>query len=375
MPPCPPIGETLDLFESLLRLAVENDASDIHLKSCKPAYLRLRGSLEPVEMDPIPPEQIQQFIEHTVPAEFYDRWKEKRQIDYSYCTDGGEGSRFRVNAFLQRGAPTMVFRHVKDHPPTLEELKHQPETLKELSALANGIILLCGPTGSGKSSTMAAMLQHINANYDKHIVTLEDPIEFNYTDDRSIINQREIGLDAPSFHEGLRAVLRQDPDVILIGEMRDAETFETALHAAETGHLVFGTLHASNAQQAVQRLFEFFPGDMQHNMCRQIATTLRATITQKLVPAADGDFRVPCCEVFVVDALAASLISQGTFEKIPAALEAGAENGSRTFNADLLRLIQTEIITAETGLKHSPNPKALEMNLNGIFLSTGGIVN
>ncbi|MGF1483474.1 MAG: type IV pilus twitching motility protein PilT [Opitutales bacterium] len=375
MPACPPIGETLDLFESLLRLAVENDASDVHIKTGKPAFLRLRGHLESVDMTPLPPEQILQFIEHTVPAEFYDRWKDTHQIDYSYQTEKGEGQRFRVNAFIQRGTPSMVFRYVKDMPPTFEELHHESGILEDLCDMANGIILLCGPTGSGKSSTMAAMLEHINRTLDKHIVTLEDPIEFNFTDNRSIINQREIGLDAPSFHEGLRAVLRQDPDIILVGEMRDAETFETALHAAETGHLVFGTLHAASAQQAVQRLFEFFPGDMQHNMCRQIATTLRATITQKLLPASHGDYRVPCCEVFVVDALAASLIAEAAFEKIPSALEAGAENGSRTFNQDLLRLIQNETITPEIGLKHSPNPKALEMNLNGIFLSSGGIVN
>lgn len=367
------MSENTELFNSLLQLAVENGASDIHIKSNKPAFLRLHGKLEAVDMDPLEAQQIKDFIETTVPEQFYEDWEKNLQIDYCYDLGSLGLGRFRINGFYQRGQPSMVFRHVKDSPPSFEDLNHDPEVFTRLAGRRDGIILVCGPTGSGKSSTLAAMLQHINEKYDKHIVTLEDPIEFNYTDIRSIFNQREIRIDSPSFAHGLKAVLRQDPDIILIGEMRDAETFETALHAAETGHLVFSTLHAGNAQQAVQRLFEFFPVDQQHSMRRQIAGALCATITQKLVPGMDGG-RVPAVEIFVMDKLAESVIEEGAFEKIPSVIENGEDNGCKTFNKDLYRLIKAGLISKADGLANSPNPKALEMNLKGIFLSTGGLV-
>lgn len=367
------MSEITDHFNELLALAVENGASDIHLKSDKPAFLRLHGHLEAVDMDPLTPEQIRNFIEETVPQQFMDNWMKDGQIDYSYNLEEAGLGRFRVNGFYQRGTPSMVFRHINDHPPTLEELNHEPETFRELCEAKDGIVLICGPTGSGKSSTLAAMLDYINHTVDKHVVTLEDPIEYTYTDDKSIINQREVGLDTPSFEDGLRAVLRQDPDIILIGEMRDRHTFETAIHASETGHLVFGTLHASSAQQAVQRLFEFFPHEMQTSMRRQIANVLRATITQKLLPAMDGG-RVPACEIFVVDTLGRNVIEEGEYTKIPSVIESSEESGCKTFNKDLYRLTKAGIIAKDDALKFSPNAKALEMNLKGIFLSSGGIV-
>jgi twitching motility protein PilT len=362
----------LETIHGLLLLAVENGASDIHIKSNKPAYLRLSGHLESVEMEPVPPADIIDFIEQSIPEEFKPSWKENRQIDYSYRVEGI--GRFRVNGFLQRGFPGIVMRHVSDDPPTFEKLNIDGEVLKGLCAGKDGIVLLCGATGSGKSSTLAAMINYINRNYDKHIVTLEDPIEFTYTDFKSIINQREIGIDCPSFARGMRAVLRQDPDVIMVGEMRDSETFETALQAAETGHLVFGTLHASSAQQAIQRLFEFFPEHRRGALQRQIASALRATITQKLVPALEGGGRFPVSESFIVDALARKTITEGVFEKIEAVIEANEDNGSKTFNQDLYRLVKAGKVSRQDALKFSPNPRQLEMNLKGIFLSSGGIV-
>jgi len=362
----------LETFHGLLTLAVENGASDIHIKSDKPAFLRLSGRLESVEMDPVPPEAVREFIEQTVPEEFYEDWTKRRQIDYSYRVEGV--GRFRVNGFLQRGLPSVVLRHVSDHPPTFEGLNIDGNSLSELCKAKDGIVLLCGPTGSGKSSTLAAMLNYINHNFDKHVVTLEDPIEFTYTDVKSIINQREIGIDCKSFADGMRAVLRQDPDVILVGEMRDRDTFETALQASETGHLVFGTLHAANAQQAVQRLFEFFPEERKKGMQRQIAGALRATITQRLLPALEGGGRLPVTESFILDSLGRKTIMEGKFEKIEAIIEAGEDNGCKTFNQDLYRLVKAGRITREDALNNSPNPRQLEMNLKGIFLSAGGIV-
>ncbi|TVP80407.1 MAG: PilT/PilU family type 4a pilus ATPase [Puniceicoccaceae bacterium] len=363
----------LEIIHGLLHLAVENGASDIHIKSKKPAFLRLSGHLESVEMDPISPEEIREFIEQSVPDQFFEDWARNRQVDYSYRVEGI--GRFRVNGFLQRGLPSVVMRHVSDHPPSFEELNIDGQILSKLCREKDGIVLLCGATGSGKSSTLAAMVSHINQKYDKHIVTLEDPIEFTYTDIKSIINQREIGIDCASFADGMRAVLRQDPDVILVGEMRDRVTFETALQASETGHLVFGTLHASNAQQAVQRLFDFFPEERRIALQRQIASALRATITQKLLPALEGGGRYPVSETFILDSLGRKTIMDGQFEKLEAVIEASEDNGSKTFNQDLFRLVKAGKVTKESAIASSPNPRQLEMNLKGIFLSSGGIVN
>lgn len=265
-------------------------------------------------------------------------------------------------------------RHVSDNPPSFEDLNLDGETLSTLCKHRDGMVILCGATGSGKSSTLAAMINHINRYYDKHVVTLEDPIEFTYTDIKSIINQREIGIDCPSFADGMKSALRQDPDVILVGEMRDKLTFEAALQAAETGHLVFGTLHASNAQQAIQRLFEFFPSERLVALRRQVAAALRATITQKLLPALEGGGRYPVSETFIVDALGRKTIIDGDFQKIEAVLEASEGIGSKTFNQDLFHLVKAGKITKEDALNSSPNPRQLEMNLKGIFLSSGGIV-
>jgi len=362
----------LETIHGLLNLAIENGASDIHIKSGKPAFLRLSGRLESVEMDPIRSEEVQEFIEQSVPEQFFEDWQNNRQVDYSYRVENI--GRFRVNGFLQRGLPSVVMRHVSDHPPTFDDLNIDGDTLSNLCKEKDGIVVLCGATGSGKSSTLAAMINHINRTYDKHIVTLEDPIEFTYTDIKSLINQREIGIDCPDFASGMKAVLRQDPNVILVGEMRDKNTFETALQAAETGHLVFATLHASNAQQAIQRLFEFFPEERKIALQRQIASSLKAIITQKLLPALEGGGRYPVSESFILDSLARKTIMEGDFEKIEAVIEANEDNGSKTFNQDLYRLVKAGLITREDAINNSPNPRQLEMNLKGIFLSSGGIV-
>ena len=366
------MSDTLELFNNLLQLAVDNGASDVHIKTNKPALLRINGQLEPVDMDPLGVNQILAFVEDSCPPQFIERWQTDNQIDYSYrLPDVG---RFRVNAFYQRGTPSMVFRYVKDRPPTFEQLNLDPELFIELCKQMDGIMLVCGATGSGKSSTLAAMLSWINLNMNKHIVTLEDPIEFTYSDMKCSFNQREIGIDTPSFAQGMRSVLRQDPDMILIGEMRDSETFDTALTAAETGHYVFGTLHSSNAQQAIQRLFEYYPPDEHAGLRRMIASTLRATVSQRLIPALEGNGRLPVIEAFIVDSLGRTVLGEGRFEKIPAVIEAGKDVGSRSFNQDLYRLIKAGLISKQIGLASSPNPKALEMNLKGIFLSEGGIV-
>jgi twitching motility protein PilT len=357
-----------EIMNDLLKLAVESGASDIVVKSNKPGYLRLSGRLRPVEMDPILHDQADQWVGEHVPAIFRPNWDRDGQVDFAYAAD--EVGRFRVNAFHQRGTVSIVFRHIKSRPPTFEDLKLEPDILIKLSQAKDGILLVCGATGSGKSSTMAAMMNWINQNLDKHIITIEDPIEYTFSDDKSVFQQREIGIDVPDFDMAIKSVLRQNPDIILIGEMRDKETFETAISAAETGHLVFSTMHAATVAQSLTRLFEFFPPEQLLQARRQIAGTLRGFICQKLIPAMEGGGRFAAHEILVADATVRNLILEGQNDKIQQLLESGSDGMSKSFNKDLYRLIKDGKISKADGLRFSPNPQALEMNLKGIFFKT-----
>jgi twitching motility protein PilT len=357
-----------EIVNDLLKLAVESGASDIVIKSEKPGYLRIGGRLRSVEMDPISCDHAQAFVDEKVPRIFKDRWDKDGQVDFAYAAD--DIGRFRVNAFHQRGLVSIVFRHIKSRPPTFEELKIESETLIKLAQAKDGILLICGATGSGKSSTMAAMLNWINQNMDKHIVTIEDPIEYTFSDDKCLFQQREIGLDVPSFEHAIKSVLRQNPDIILIGEMRDKETFETAISAAETGHLVISTMHAATVAQSLTRLFEFFPPEQIAQARRQIAGSLRGFVCQKLIPALEGGGRFAAHEILIADATVKNLILDGHNDKIQQLLEASSEQGSKSFNKDLYRLIKEGKISKADGLRFSPNAPALEMNLKGIFFKT-----
>jgi twitching motility protein PilT len=357
-----------EIINDLLKLAVDSGASDIVIKSEKPGYLRLGGRLRSVEMDPITCEHAQAFVDEKVPRIFKDKWDKDGQVDFAYAAD--DIGRFRVNAFHQRGLVSIVFRHIKSRPPTFQELNIESETLIKMSQVKDGILLICGATGSGKSSTMAAMLNWVNQNMDKHIVTIEDPIEYTFSDDKSLFQQREIGLDVPSFELAIKSVLRQNPDIILIGEMRDKETFETAISAAETGHLVFSTMHAATVAQSLTRLFEFFPPEQLAQARRQIAGSLRGFICQKLIPALEGGGRYAAHEILIADTTVRNLILEGQNDKIQQLLEAGGDQGSKSFNKDLYRLIKEGKISKADGLRFSPNPPALEMNLKGIFFKT-----
>ena len=354
-----------EIFNDLLKLAVESGASDIVVKSNKPGYVRLSGRLKPVDMDPISSTEVREFVEAHVPRVFRPKWDELGQVDFAYSAENI--GRFRVNAFHQRGTASIVFRHIKSRVPTFEELGLNADPMLNLAKAKDGILLICGATGSGKSSTMAAMLNWVNQNYDKHIVTLEDPIEFTFQDDKSVFQQREIGLDVPNFELAIKSVLRQNPDIILIGEMRDKETFETAISAAETGHLVFSTMHAGTVSQALTRLFEFFPPEQQLQARRQIAGSLRGFICQKLIPTMEGGGRVPANEILAADSVIKNLILEGQFEKIQGLLESGTDSASFSFNRDIYRLVKAGTISKAEALRFAPNPQALEMNLKGIF--------
>jgi twitching motility protein PilT len=360
--------EPLALFNEVLKLAVENNASDIVVKSNKPAAFRLGGRLKTVDMDPLSAEDVLGFIEASVPRHFLALWERDAQVDYAYSAE--DVGRFRVNAFHQRGTVSIVFRHIKSRPPTFDDLKLNAEPLIRLCQSKDGILLVCGATGSGKSSTMAAMLNWINQNLDRHIVSIEDPIEYTFTDDKCIFEQREVGIDVPDFALAIRAVLRQNPDIIFIGEMRDKETFETAISAAETGHLVFSTMHAATVQQALTRLFEFFPPEQIVQARRQVSGAIRGFICQSLIPAMEGGGRYAAFEILVADSTIRNLLLEGQFDKIQQLLDIGDESGSQSFNKDLFRLIKAAKISKADGLRYSPNPPALDMNLKGIRPST-----
>jgi twitching motility protein PilT len=308
-----PLTPHTEIFNELLKLAVDSGASDIVIKTNKPGYVRLAGRLKPVDMDPITGAEAKAFIDEHVPEVFRPRWEDEGQVDFAYAQDAV--GRFRVNGFHQRGTVSIVFRHIKSKVPEFEELGLNGEPLLKLAQAKDGILLVCGATGSGKSSTMAAMLNWINRNLDRHIVTIEDPIEYTFVDDKSVFQQREIGIDVPNFELAIKAVLRQNPDIILIGEMRDRETFETAISAAETGHLVFSTMHAATVQQSLTRLFEFFPPEQLAQARRQIAGSLRGFICQKLMPTIDGQGRVPANEILNADSTIKNLILEGQNEK------------------------------------------------------------
>jgi twitching motility protein PilT len=355
-----------EMLNDLLKLAVESGASDIVVKSNKPGYVRLSGRLKPVEMDPISCPEAQAWVDEHVPKVFKKKWDDDGQVDFAYSAEGV--GRFRVNAFHQRGLVSIVMRHIKSRVPSFEDLGVQSEPMLKLAQAKDGILLICGATGSGKSSTMAAMLNWINHNMDKHIVTIEDPIEYTFQDEKSLFQQREIGLDVPNFEMAIKAVLRQNPDIILIGEMRDRETFETAISAAETGHLVFSTMHAATVAQSLTRLFEFFPPEEQIQARRAISGSLRGFICQKLIPALEGGGRVPSNEILNADTVVKNLILEGQFEKLQGILDGTTDSNSFSFNKDIFRLIKAGKISKAEGLRFSPNPQALEMNLKGIFM-------
>jgi pilus retraction protein PilT len=366
----PALTTHTEIINDLLKLAVDSGVSDVIIKSNKPGYVRLAGKLKPVEMDPITCPEAQAWVDEHVPAVFRQKWEDVGQIDFAYAVEGI--GRFRVNAFHQRGLVSIVLRHIKSTVPTFDQLGlgQTAEALIKLAQAKDGILLVCGATGSGKSSTMAAMLNWVNQNLDKHIVTIEDPIEYTFIDDKSLFQQREIGLDVPSFELAIKAVLRQNPDIILIGEMRDRETFETAISAAETGHLVFSTMHAATVAQSLTRLFEFFPPEEQIQARRAIAGSLRGFICQKLIPTLEGNERVPANEILTADAVVKNLILEGQFEKIQGILDGSGDSNSFSFNKDLYRLIKAGKISRADGLRFSPNPQALDMNLKGIFIKS-----
>ncbi|MCX7886710.1 MAG: PilT/PilU family type 4a pilus ATPase [Verrucomicrobiae bacterium] len=354
----------MDYLHSLLKFALAQNASDIHIKPAHFPCIRVDGELFPVQTDPPSAEEVDAMVRHLLPPHLEARLEREREVDFSRLLPNL--GRYRINVYFQRGELCIAMRYVKERVPSFTDL-NLPEQLAKIAEAENGIVLVTGSTGCGKSSTLAAMIEHINQTEKCHIITLEDPIEFVFTDKLSVIEQREIGLDTLSFEHALTHIMRQDPDVIMIGEMRDRQSFMAALAAADTGHLVFTTLHTTTAYSSIGRILDFFPADEREQIRRQIAVNLRAVICQRLVPAIGGGV-VPAVEIMINTPIVRKLIEENHLEKLHAAIETGAEDGMQTFNQALYKLVKEKRITEENALLKATNPEALRMNLRGIFL-------
>jgi twitching motility protein PilT len=348
--------------QEVLQAVYAGGASDIHLKVGCPPLMRLNGDLTPVPGNrALELEDIQKYVFALINPAQKARLEAERELDFSFQVRGM--ARFRGNAFYQRGNLGAAFRLIPAIIPTLEQLG-LAEVLKELVMKNQGLFLVTGPTGSGKSTTLAALIDYLNANRPVHIVTLEDPIEFVYEDKKAIINQREVGADTLSFAQGLRRALRQDPDVILIGEMRDAETITTAMNAAETGHLVLGTLHTNDAKQAIDRIVDTFPPEAQHQVRMQLAKCLSAVAAQRLLKRADNQGQVAIQEIMIVTPTIQKLIEDNRIGAIGKAIEDSQSfYKMQSFNQALLALIRNRMVQIDEALAYSNNPNDLRIQL------------
>ena len=344
-------------IDALLEEAVAQGASDLHLTVGSAPATRVRGELRPlVGAAVLDADTTQSLLYRILTTEQQKRFELDRQLDCSYDVPGI--ARFRVNVFQQRNAVAAVFRVIPDQLKTLEELA-LPEALRSLTTMPRGLVLVTGPTGSGKSTTLAALIDEINRNRTDHIITIEDPIEFVHRHKQCIVNQREIGTDAESFGLALRAALRQDPDVILLGEMRDLETISTALTAAETGHLVFGTLHTQSAPSTIDRIIDVFPATQQEQIRTQIAGALQGVITQTLLPTLDGRGRVPALEILLPDDAIRNLIRQGKVEQIYSYMQTGSRSGMQTMEQSLAELVTRRIVSPSEAIGRSSRREEL----------------
>jgi len=355
-------------LKKILAYAVKNGASDVHLTVGSPPAVRVDGAIRFVGDTILGAKETMGYLDVIMNEEQRNRFLRTGDADLAYSVQGL--GRFRVNILRQRGSVGIIMRHVRGKILSFEQL-NLPPALAKIADMRRGLVLITGTTGSGKSTTLASVIDKINNERREHIVTLEDPIEFLHTNKKSIVTQREIAIDTKDFYTALRAAMREDPDVILVGEMRDAETFGAAISAAETGHLVFSTLHTTNAMLTIDRILDLFPSNQHDQVRSQLALQLRACVAQRLIPAADGKGRVPAIEVMFNNPAIASLIRENNVKQIPNAIVAGAEDGMQTFNMSLVGHIKKKLINEEDGLLASDNPDELKMNLQGIFLSQG----
>ena len=344
-------------MSEILEEAVKRGASDIHITVGSKPRARIDGELKELEIFPVlTPDMSKKLIFEIMKERFRKTLEENGQVDFSFGVPGV--GRFRVNAFYQRGTAAAVFRTLPASVPDYRKL-NLPERLIDLCHKTMGLVLVTGPTGSGKSTTLAAMIDYILTNFPHHVLTIEDPIEFLFKHKKGIINQREIGTDTPDFHQALRAALREDPDVIMVGEMRDTETIETALRAAETGHLVFGTLHTNTAISTINRIVDVFPPEKQDQIRIQLSFTLAGVMSQRLVPKIGGG-RVLAYELLIPNKAIRNLIRENKLQQVYALMQTGqAQSGMKTMNQSLAELYKQGLITLENAVRYSPDPVEL----------------
>ena len=357
----------MDLDQLLIELG-QNQGSDLHIKTGRPPLFRIAGDLIPQTSYPeVSAEDMKNTMLRLMGPERMRVFTQEMEADFSY--EIPNFARFRVNAFIQRGMIGAVMRLVPLEVPTIEKMG-LPDVLKDLCEHPNGLCIVTGPTGSGKSTTLAAMIQYINQKFQNHIITIEDPIEFVYTDELSLINQRELGLDTHELHRALRAALRQDPDVILMGEMRDAETIHFAITAAETGHLVFSTLHTNDAKLSLDRILDTFEGPEANQVRMQLGLVLRGVISQRLVKRADGQGRVAAIEIMLNTSYIKQLIEEGSTRDLEKAIMEGHHHKMQTFNQALYELWSKGTVTENEAMASSSTPEDLQLMFRGIKRGT-----
>jgi len=354
----------MDIYK-LMRCAVEEGASDLHLRAGSPPVVRVEGELHRLDYPPLTPEATKRIFEALTPESQRQAFHEKKELDFAFGLP--DLSRFRVNACYQRGSISLSCRILPLKVPTIEDLG-LPAICKNLASLPRGLVLVTGPTGSGKSATIAAMINYINETQSRRIITIEDPIEYVQTDKMSMIMQREMGTDTDSFFDGLRSALRQDPNVIFIGEMRDLETMSTALTAAETGHLVLSTLHTPDSTQAVDRIVDMFPPHQQRQARLQLSLVLEGVLAQLLLPRDRGRGRVACFEVLVGTPAIKNLIREAKSHEIQTYLELGRQEGMQTMDHHLNELVRSGAVHFEAALAVAHNGGAMKKTFNGLGL-------
>jgi twitching motility protein PilT len=359
-------------INKLFYAAIKNDASDLHIKGDMPPKLRIHGFLRNLGQKDLTPKEAENLIFEILSDEQKKFFMENGAIDFAWQV--GPTDRFRTNVFRQRGMISLAARHITSNIPPFETL-HMPPIVEKIAEAHEGLILVTGPTGCGKSTTIASMIDHVNKTRSCHIVTIEDPIEFLHTDKKAIVSQREIGIDVPDFDSALRSLMRQDPDVVLVGEIRDMETLTAGMRAAETGHLVFGTLHSISASQTIQRILDLFPQE-ERDLARQtFALTIKAVISQNLLPGIKkGAERVPAIEILIANPIVKKLISEEREADLPNVIRACEGEGMQDFTESLRKLVVEEWIDLKTGLQYAPNVEELKMALKGIRTTSSGIL-
>ena len=354
------------------RAAIKTRASDLHLKVGQTPKLRLFGELKKTTGDVMTPEKMEELVFELLSPAQKQFFLEHGTLDFAHEVDGEH--RFRTNVFRQRGLISLAARRVNTVIPPFEEL-HLPQSLEMVCASRQGLVLVVGPTGCGKTTTIASMIDHINRTRSCHIITVEDPIEYLFKDRKAIVSQREIGLDTNDFEEALTYLMRQDPDVVFVGEMRDAKTVTAGMRAAETGHLVFGTLHSANASQAVHRLLDLFPQNERDLVRQTLALAIRAIISQVLLPCIkEGTDRIPAVEILITNAAARRLIAEGREADLPNVIRSSQNEGMQDLTYNLVDLVEKGLIDPKDALKYAPNTDELKMALKGIRTTASGIL-